>query len=166
MRSVWILAIAISSALGCERGEREKKVVLPRVPPDTVVASWSFISRSSDRRSVHSVLEASRELTTTTRSPNGTIMSVSRTISKKEYSTLVDELRVLDCCSLQSSDAERLDPSEAKPLLEIDLGDTRCEIERWDHEWREGVARECALSFVRVHRAGFVPDAPVDDSPP
>ena len=153
MRSVWVLAIAILSALGCEKAEQEEKVVLPRVPANTAVAAWSFISRSSDRRSVHVVLEASRELTTTTRSPNGTMMSVSSTISKEEYSTLVGQLRNLECCSLQSSTTERLDPSEAKLLLEIDVGDTRCEIERWDHEWREGVARECALAFVRVHRA-------------
>ena len=162
MRIVWVIAIA--ALLGCHKGEQEKEVVLPHVPPDTVVVSWSVVSRSSDRDSLHVVIEANRTLTTTTRAPSGTTMSTSRTIPKKEYAKLVGQLRALDCCSLRSTHAERAHPSEAKPLLEINLGDVRCEIELWDREWREGLARECGSAAARVHRAGFVPDRPVDES--
>jgi hypothetical protein len=102
---------------------------------------------------------------TTTRSSDGTMMSVERTVSEEEYADLVGRLRSLDCCSLKSTTKERSDPAEAKPLLELNLGDVRCEIELWDHEWREGLARECGFAVARVHRAGFVPDAPVDDPP-
>ena len=164
MRIVWV--IAVISLLGCKKGDSEKEVALPRVPPDTVVVSWSVVSRSSVRDSLHAVLEANRKLTTTTRSSGGTMMSTARTVSKKEYATLIDQLRGLDCCSLESTRADRSDPAEAKPLLEIDLGDTRCEVELWDREWREGVARECGFAVARIHRAGFVPDPPVDGSPP
>lgn len=164
MRIVWVIGFVW--LLGCRKGDQEHDVALPRVPPDTVVVSWSVISRSSDRDSLHAVLDASRKLTTTTRTPDGTMMSVSRTISKKEYATLIDRLRTLDCCSLESTRSARPDPAEAKPLLEIDLGDTQCEVELWDREWREGVARECGFAVARVHRAGFVPDSPVDDSSP
>ncbi|MGB5219598.1 MAG: hypothetical protein WBN60_01115 [Polyangiales bacterium] len=164
MRIVWVLALV--SLFGCDKGDRIEEVALPRVPPDTVVVSWSVISRSSDRDSLHAVLEASRKLTTTTRTANGTMMSISRTVSKSEYAALIDRLRTLDCCSIESTHAERSDAAEAKPLLEIDLGDTRCEVELWDREWREGVARECGFAVARIHRAGFVPDPPVDGSPP
>jgi hypothetical protein len=164
MRIVWVLALV--SLFGCDKGDRLEEAALPRVPPDTVVVSWSVISRSSDRDSLHAVLEASRKLTTTTRTANGTMMSVSRTVSKSEYAALVDRLRTLDCCSIESTHAERSDVAEAKPLLEIDLGDTRCEVELWDREWREGLARECGFAVARIHRAGFVPDPPVDGSPP
>lgn len=163
MRIVWVIALV--SSLGCKTGDREKDVELPRVPPDTVVVSWSLVSRSSDRDSLHAVLEANRKLTTTTRAPNGTMMSVSRTVSEEEYATVVAQLRTLDCCSLESTSAERPDPAEAKPLLEIDLGDIRCEVELWDREWREGVARECGFAVAQLHRAGFVPDPPVDELP-
>ena len=164
MRVLWLTVIL--SLLGCQRSETERKVVLPHVPPDTVVASWSLISRSADRRSVHAVLEASRELTTTTRSAGGTMMSVERTVSREEYAALIGRLRELDCCSLESTNSERSDPAEAKPMLELELGDVRCEIELWDREWRKGAARECGSAFARVHRVGFVPDPPVDGSPP
>jgi hypothetical protein len=164
MRVLWLTVIL--SLVGCQRNETERKVVLPHVPPDTVVAAWSLISRSTDRGSVHVVLDATRTLTTTTRSANGTMMSVERTVSKAEYATLIGRLRELDCCSLESTDAERSDPAEAKPMLELELGDVQCEIELWDREWREGVARECGFAFARVHRAGFVPDPAVDGSPP
>ncbi|MGB5704229.1 MAG: hypothetical protein WBM48_15525, partial [Polyangiales bacterium] len=108
MRIVGIIALV--SLLGCSKGEQEKDVALPRVPPDTVVVSWSVISRSSERDSLHSVLEAGRKLTTTTRASNGTMMSSSRTVSEKEYVTLIDQLRSLDCCSLESTGVERTDP--------------------------------------------------------
>jgi len=163
MRVVWVTVIV--SLLGCQENERARKVVLPQVPPETVVVSWSLISRSADRRSLHVVLDASRALTTTTRSADGTMMSVERTVSKSEYVDLIAQLRSLDCCSLESTGVERSDPAEAKPLLKIDLGDTRCEVELWDREWRAGVARECGFAVARVHRAGFVPDPPVDEAP-
>lgn len=164
MRKAWIMAVI--SLLGCPQADPSDKVVLPQVPPDTVVVSWSVISRSSDRDSVHAVLEANRKLTTTTRSSGGTMMSISRTISKKEYAGLVERLRSLDCCALESTVAEQSDPSEAKPQLEINLGDVRCEIELWDREWRAGRARECGFAAARVHKAGFVPDPPVDSPTP
>ncbi|KPK13441.1 MAG: hypothetical protein AMJ62_15255 [Myxococcales bacterium SG8_38] len=162
MRIVW--AIVVLSLLSCENRSQHKEVVLPRVPPETVVVGWSFISRSPDRRSMHVVLDAGRRLTTTTRSADGTMMSVERTVSKEEYANLVDRLRTLECCALRPTSKERSDPAEAKPLLELELGDVSCEVELWDHEWREGRARECGFAFAQVHRAGFVPDAPVDDS--
>ena len=160
-----ILLLTLS---GCQptSSKPEVSVDLPRVPPDTVIVSWSVISRSPERDSVHAVLEASRKLTTTKRSADGTMISVSRTISREEYASLVARLRELDCCSLQSTKAERSDPSEAKPLLEIDLGDSRCEIELWDREWCEGLARECGFAAARVHRTDFVPDPPVDEASP
>jgi hypothetical protein len=136
------------------------------VPPDTVVLSWSVISRSSDRDSAHAVLEASRKLTTTTRSPEGTMMSISRTISREEYAELVGRLRSLDCCSLRSTTVEQPDPGEAKPQLEINLGDVRCEIELWDREWRRGRARECGFAAAQLHKMEFVPDPPVDAPAP
>jgi hypothetical protein len=160
MRVVWLFLL--TSFLGCEPKSASEDVVLPRVPPDTIIASWSVTSRSDDRDGVHAVLEASRKLTTTTRAPDGTRMSASRTISKKQYQQLVARLRELDCCQLSSTSQEGVEPAEAKPILQIDLGDVRCAIELWDREWREGLARECAVAFVQVHRGGFVPDPPVD----
>jgi len=79
---------------------------------------------------------------------------------------LVATLRALDCCSLQSTSKERTRPSEAKPQLEINFGDMKCEIELWDSDWREGLARECGFAVARLHGSGFVPDAPVDESSP
>ena len=93
-------------------------------------------------------------------------MRMSRPILEEEYSTLVETLRRLDCCSLSSTTKERPSPGEAKPSLEIDLDDMSCAIELWDSEWREGLARECGFAFARLHGAGFVPDAPVDDLRP
>ncbi len=164
MRIVWV--IAFICLLGCEKGDSEREIALPRVPPDTVVVSWSVVSRSAERDSLHAVLEASRKLTTTTRAAGGTMMSTSRTVSAEEYATLIDRIRTLECCAIESTRADRSDPAEAKPILKIDLGDTRCEVELWDREWRAGVARECGFALAGLHRAGFVPDPPVDDSPP
>lgn len=164
MRGVWVLLVV--SLVGCEAGSKRPDVVLPRVPPDATVASWSVVSRSDDRNSVHAVLEARRTLTTTTRSPDGTMMSTSRTISEQRYAALVERLRALRCCELSSTTAEQAEPAEAKPVLELELGDVQCTVELWDREWRAGRARECAFAFVEVHRAGFVPDPPVDDPTP
>ncbi len=164
VRCVWVVVVV--SLLGCESRSKRPEVVLPRVPPDTTVASWSVISRSDDRDSVHAVLEVSRTLTTTTRSPDGTMISASRTISVERYAALVGRLRSLRCCELASTTGERVEPSEARPVLELELGDVQCTVERWDREWRTGQARECAFSFAEVHRAGFVPDPPVDDLAP
>lgn len=159
------LVLLLVGLLGCRKSEPSGMVVLPKVPPDTVVLSWSVISRSTTRDSVHAVLEASRKLTTTKRSADGTMISASRSVSKREYSDIVASLRSLDCCALQSTAADRVDPAEAKPLLEINLGDVQCEIELWDREWRQGRARECAFAAAQIHRAGSVPDPAVDDSP-
>ena len=158
--------IACLVMLACEPSQPHADVVLPQVPPDTIVMSWSLISKSPGRQSVHSVLNASQKLTTTTRSDNGTMMSVSRGVSNEEYARLIKRLRELDCCALESTELQRPDPAEAKPRLELELGDVRCGIELWDREWREGRARECGFAAAQVHRAGFVPDAPVDDASP
>ncbi|MBW1759884.1 MAG: hypothetical protein JRE45_00490 [Deltaproteobacteria bacterium] len=152
--------------LSCTRNEQREEVALPNVAPDTVVVSWSVVSRSSDRRSMHIVLHASRELITMSRSATGTMMSVARTVSEEDYAKLVGTLRSLQCCALPSSSGERSDPSEAKPQLEINFGDMQCEIELWDREWREGRARECGFAFALFHHSGFVPDPPVDEPSP
>lgn len=167
-RSTFVLGCVgfVLATSGCERRNGHAGIVLPQVPPETVVVSWSFISRSPDRRSTHAVLQASRNLTVTSRSADGTMMSVERQVPKARYAEMVGDLRELECCSLQSTRGASRDPSEAKPLLELDLGDMRCEVELWDHEWTEGRARECGLAVARVHRAGFVPEPPVDDAAP
>jgi hypothetical protein len=160
------VACAFVLLWGCTGNEPKQEVVLPKVPPDTVVVSWSVVSRSADRDSIHAALEASRKLTVTNRAPDGTMMSISRTVSEKDYAALVAALRALDCCSLSSTTQERTRPSEAKPQLEINFGDSKCEIELWDTEWREGRARECGFAVARLHGAGFVPDPPVDEATP
>jgi hypothetical protein len=160
------LVCALMLLWGCKGSEQKEKVALPKVAPDTVVVSWSVISRSTDRDSVHAALEGSRKLTVTNKAPDGTMMSISRTVSENDYATLVATLRALDCCSLPSTTQDRTHPSEAKPQLEIDFGDSGCEIELWDREWREGRARECGFAVAGLHGAGFVPDPPVDESTP
>lgn len=151
---------------GCKRGGNRAEAVLPDVEPDTVVVSWSVISRSDERRSMYVVLQGNREMVVMTRSPNGTMMSVSHEVSEKDYADLVGQLRALDCCALQSTSRDRARPSEAKPQLEIDFGDVECEIALWDDEWLEGRAKECGFAFARLHRSGFVPDPPVDEPTP
>ena len=160
------LACAALLLLGCKSGERTPDVVLPQVSPETVVVSWSVISRSDDRDSMHVVLEGSREMVVMRRSPNGTMMSVSHEVSQDDYAALVGRLRELDCCALESTQRDRLRPSEAKPQLEIDFGDMACDISLWDEEWLEGRAKECGFAFARVHKGGFVPDPPVDEPTP
>jgi hypothetical protein len=161
-----ICILCVTLLLSCTPNGHKEDVALPKVAPDTVVVSWSLISRSSGRRSTHVALQGNRELITTTRSADGTMMTVTRTASKEDYTKLVGSLRSLDCCSLPSTSEERSYPSEAKPQLEINFGDSRCEIELWDREWRDGRARECGFAFARFHRGGFVPDAPVDEPSP
>ena len=151
---------------GCKGKEAKFEVELPKVAPDTVVVSWSVISRTSDRDSIHAVLDASRKLNVTTKAPSGTMMSVGRPVSEKDYAALVGTLRALGCCSLQSTSKERTDPSESKPQLEINFGDMKCEVELWDREWRDGLARDCGFAIARLHGGGFVPDPPVDDPSP
>ncbi len=163
MRRALLLALLLSSS--CKR-EPHEDVVLPQVPADTIVASWDLVSKSVDRHSVHSVLYADRKLTTTTRSANGTMMSLERNVSHQEYAHLIKRLRELDCCSVSSTKAPRANPSESRPRLELNLGDVRCDIELWDREWLEGTARECGFAFAQIHRAGFVPDPPVDAASP
>lgn len=154
------------AAVACTRGPTDEPVDLPNVAPDTVVMAWSVTSRTSDRDSLHVVLEADRTLVVTNRTADGTMMSVSRTVPEEEYANLVRTLRTLNCCSLQSSKGARPSPVEAKPMLEINLGDVQCVIERWDSEWREGLARRCGFTVARFHGGGFVPDPPVDETRP
>jgi hypothetical protein len=151
---------------GCTGKEPRIEVELPKVAPDTIVVSWSVISRSSDRDSLHAVLDANRKLNVTNKAPDGTMMSVARQVSEKDYAALVGTLRALGCCSLQSTSKERTDPSEAKPQLEINFGDMKCEVELWDSEWRDGLARDCGFAVARVHGGGLVPDPPVDEPSP
>jgi hypothetical protein len=150
----------------CTGNEPNDEVALPKVAPDTVVLSWSVISQSSDRDSIHVALDATRKMVVTNKAPNGTMMSLSRTVSETDYAELIGTLRRLDCCSLSSTSKERSSPGEAKPQLEINFGDVRCEIELWDREWREGRARECGFAVARIHGSGFVPDPPVDEASP
>jgi|GEM_PF-1806855 len=164
---MWKSALCVTVLLfGCKRSEPIDEVALPKVAPDTVVVSWSVISRSSDRSSLHAVIHADRSLVVTTRDVTGTMMTVSRSVPEKEYAKLIASLRAQDCCSLPSTSRERLSPNEAKPRLEIDLGDVQCEIELWDGEWLQGRARECGFAVARAHAGGFVPDPPVDATPP
>jgi hypothetical protein len=160
------LVCAAVLLLGCTRNEHEEQAALPKLAPDAVVVSWSVISQSSDRDSIHVALDGGRRLDVTNKAPDGTTMSVSRTLSEREYATLVGTLRDLNCCSLQSTSKKRPAPGEAKPRLELDLGDVQCEIELWDSEWREGLARECGFAVAQVHGGDFVPDPPVDAVPP
>ncbi|MBW2402642.1 MAG: hypothetical protein JRF42_02280 [Deltaproteobacteria bacterium] len=161
---MWKVVVCATALLwGCTGKERKVEVELPQVAPDTVVVSWSVVSRSSDRDSLHVVLDAAREMNVTNRSPDGTMINVVHTVSEKDYAKLVASLRALDCCSLRSTSKERTHPGEARPQLEINFGDVDCEIELWDREWREGLARECGFTFARLHQSGFVPDPPVDD---
>ena len=164
MRTVLIGMTVLLCA--CTSKERNLEVELPEVPPDAAVVSWSLISRSADRDSLHAVLDASRKLTVTNKTPKGTMMSIARTVSEKDYTALVATLRALDCCSLRSTTKERPRASEAKPLLEINFGDMSCEVELWDSEWREGLARDCGFAVARLHGGGYVPDPPVDESSP
>lgn len=152
--------------VSCSRGEAEREVELPNVAPDTVVASWSVTSRTRDRDSLQVVLQADRTLVVTNRTADGTMMSLSRTISKEEYARFVGRLRELDCCALRSTERERPSPDEAKPALDIDFGNMQCEVELWDSDWREGKARDCGLAMARLHGGGFVPDPPFDDARP
>ncbi len=161
-----VLACASVLMSGCTPKASKLEVALPKVPPDTVVVSWSLISRSEDRDSLHAALDATRKLNVTNKAPNGTMMSVARTVSEKDYAALVATLRALDCCSLRSTTEERTRPSEAKPQLEIDFGDMKCEIELWDREWLQGLARECGFAVARLHGSGFVPAPPVDAPSP
>jgi hypothetical protein len=151
---------------GCTTNEPKQEVVLPKVAPDTVVVFWSVISRGPDRDSIQVALDGSRKLDVKQRAPGGTRMSIGRTVSEDEYAKLVGTLRTLDCCSLQSTSKDRSRPGEAKPRLEIDLGDVQCEIELWDREWREGRARECGFAVAQLHGRGFVPDPLVDEASP
>ena len=160
------LFVASLILCACEAKEPTAKVALPEVVPDTVVVSWSVISRTENRDSIHVALDARRNLSVTNKAPNGTMMSVARTISDGEYAKLIGKLRTLDCCSLRSTTRDRESPSEAKPQLEINLGDVSCEVALWDREWREGLARECGFTVARLHGAGFVPDPPVDGPSP
>jgi len=167
VRAMWKSLLFASVILcACQGKEQAAEVALPKVAPDTVVVSWSVISRTADRDSIHVALDASRKLHVTNKAPNGTMMSIARTISDDDYAKLVGSLRALDCCSLRSTTEERASPSEAKPQLEIDFGDVSCEVALWDREWREGLARECGFAVARLHGAGFVPDPPVDEHSP
>jgi hypothetical protein len=162
-----VVACVMVLLWGCTPSEpKQPEVELPKVAPDTVVAFWSVVSRSHDRDSIQVALDASRKLNVTQRTPGGTRMSIDRRVSEDEYARLVATLRALDCCSMQSTSKERTRPNEAKPRLEINLGDVQCEIELWDTEWLDGRARECGFAVAQLHGSGFVPDPPVDEASP
>ena len=61
---IWILCVILLPS--CTPNEQKEEVALPNVAPDTVVVSWSLISRSAGRRSMHVALQGNRELITTT----------------------------------------------------------------------------------------------------
>ena len=167
VRGMWRALVCATVLLyGCTRNEPKQEVELPKVAPETLVVLWTVLSRSSDRDSIQVALDGSRKLNVMRRTPGGTRMSIDRTVSEVEYAKLVGTLRALDCCSLQSTSKESARPTEAKPRLEIDLGDVQCDIELWDREWREGRARECGFAVAQFHGSGFVPYPPVDEASP
>ena len=157
-----LLAWAMLLLCGCTENEPKRQAVeLPNVAPDTVVVFWSVISRRSDRDSIQVALDGSQKLNVIHRTPSGTRMSVERAVSDEDYAKFVQTLRALDCCSLRSTSKERSRQSEAKPRLEINLGDQKCEIELRDSEWLEGRAKECGFLVSQLHGGGFVPDPEV-----
>ena len=58
---------------------------------------------------------------------------------------MIKRLRELDCCALESTELPRPHPAEAKPRLELELGDVRCGIELWD---RFGFETELRLAHL------------------
>ncbi len=159
----WCLVGALLFA-GCEG--RKSQVVLPSVEPSAVVVSWGMVGRDGSRDTMHMELRGDRQMAITTKRPNGNMIRVERELSKDQYAELIDKLRKLDCCSLESRLEGAPSPRESQPELGIDFGDIKCQIALWDSEWGVGRARECGFAVAQVHGSGFVPDPPATDPMP
>lgn len=147
---------------GCE-GRQAPQVVLPSVEPNEVVVSWAMISREGSTSTMYMALHGNRNLEVVTKQPSGTMMRVDRTLGPEPYAELIDKLRTLDCCSLESSSETAPSPLESQPELGINFGDVKCQVALWDSEWRVGRARECGFAVAQVHGHGFVADPPAPD---
>jgi hypothetical protein len=158
----WVVAGLLLA--GCEG--REQQVALPNVKPNEVVVSWGMVSRDGSRDTMYMEVRANRQMTVTSKRPNGNMLQVQRDLTEDEYAELVDKLRKLDCCSLQSGSETAPSPLESQPELRITFGDIECQVALWDSEWRVGRARECGFAVAQVHGRGFVPDPPVADPAP
>lgn len=150
---------------GCE-GRQEQRVALPNVAPTDVVVSWGMVSREGSTRTMYMALYGDRKTEVVTKQPNGTMMRVERTLGMERYVELIDRLRKLDCCSLESGSETAPSPLESRPELGINFGDVECQVALWDSEWRVGRARECGFAVARVHGQGFMPDPPATDPAP
>ncbi len=147
---------------GCD-GRKEQRVALPEVAPTEVVVSWAMISREASSSTMYMALRGNRQLEIVTKQPSGTMMQVQRELGKDQYAELIDKLRKLDCCSLESRSKTAPTPLESQPELGINFGDIECQVALWDSEWRVGRARECGFAVAQVHGHGFVPDPPAVD---
>ncbi|MDH3202435.1 MAG: hypothetical protein OEM15_16210 [Myxococcales bacterium] len=159
----WFLGALLLA--GCE-GRQEARVVLPDVEPDAVVVSWGMVGRDGSRDTMYMELRGDRQVAITTKRPNGNLIQVQRKLGMDQYAELIDKLRKLDCCSLESRSKTAPSPLESQPELGINFGDVECQIALWDSEWRVGPARECGFVVAQVHGAGFVPDPPATDLAP
>lgn len=112
---------------------------------------------------MYMALRGNRQLEIVTKQPSGTMMQVQRELGKDQYAELIDKLRKLDCCSLESRSKTAPSPLESQPELGINFGDIECQVALWDSEWSVGRARECGFAVAQVHGHGFVPDPPVTD---
>ncbi|MDH3846133.1 MAG: hypothetical protein OES69_19495, partial [Myxococcales bacterium] len=156
----WLLGALLLA--GCE-GRQEARVVLPDVEPSEVVVSWGMVGRDGSRDTMYMELLGDRRMAITTKRPNGNMVQVQRELSKDQYADLIDQLRKLDCCSLESRSKTAPSPLESQPELAINFGDVECQIALWDSEWRLGRARECGFAVAQVHGGGFLPDPPAAD---
>ncbi len=156
----WLLGALLLA--GCE-GRQEARVVLPDVEPSEVVVSWGMVGRDGSRDTMYMELLGDRRMAITTKRPNGNMVQVQRELSKDQYADLIDQLRKLDCCSLESRSKTAPSPLESQPELAINFGDIECQIALWDSEWRLGRARECGFAVAQVHGGGFLPDPPAAD---
>jgi hypothetical protein len=163
MWRLWILTALLLAA--CE-GRKRADVALPDVEPDEVVVSWGMIGRDASRDTLYMALYGNRNLEVVTKQPSGTMIQVQQTLGEDRYLELIDTLRSLDCCSLESRFEEAPSPLESRPELGINFGDLECQVALWDSEWREGRARQCGFAVARIHGRGFVPDEPAPGSVP
>lgn len=109
---------------------------------------------------MYMALYGNRNLEVVTKQPSGTMMRIDSTMTEEKFAKLIDTLRKLDCCSLESKSETAPTPLESQPELKINFGDVKCQVALWDSEWRVGRARECGFAVAQVHGHGFVPDPP------
>lgn len=151
--------------VGCEWFE-EMRLEVPDVPPDSIVLSWSMVDRGASGDTMYMAIYGNRDMELVTKQPNGTMMRLERTLTKKQYAEIVRMMRDLDCCALRSESDEAPGPRESQPELGIHFGDLDCEVALWDSEWHRGRARECGFAVARLHGRGYLRDPPPEASPP